>query len=358
MLSPPPTVLVVDDEELILDLLKRSLRGLGHKVQTARSAEQGLKLFRQDQASIATVVTDICMPGVDGLALLGSLKSHDPDLPVILMTAYADIDTARAAIRAGAYDYVTKPFDLSSLGISVGRALEKRRLVAQNRAYRENLERRVEERTQQLREAFARLNSIHLEAICVLCKVAEANDTDTGQHIRRVSLYCTELARALGQPEEFVRQIEYSAPMHDIGKLSIPDLILKKNGQLTPAEWEVMRQHTTRGAEILAGVPFLEMAREIALCHHERFDGNGYPRGLQGQQIPLSARIVSLCDVFDALLSRRCYKAAMPVATALELIEKQVGSHFDPELFEAFQQLLPRMLEIWEQHKGPLTAPA
>jgi len=349
-----PRVVVVEDEEGIRNLLTAALGANGYAVETYPDAHSALQKCNVENTDVALV--DIRMPGMDGLELSRLLRARDPDLPVIIITAHADLESARDSIRLGVYDFIGKPFDIDDVLMSVARASERRALLAENRAYQRELEARVDQRTRQLSEAMHRvehslqeIQRAHLESIFVLSRVSELNDEYTGNHIRRVSSYCGEVARALGCPSEFIEQITYSSPMHDIGKISIPSHILTKPGKLTPAEFEIVKQHTVNGARILEGIPFLSMAREIALTHHERYDGKGYPKGLAGDDIPLSGRIVAVADVFDALISRRPYKQPYPFGKALDIMAQESGEQFDPRVLEAFLGLSERMRQIAER---------
>ena len=351
MSEPARRVLVVEDEEGVRALLASALTANGYAVQALSNAEQAMTASHAE--SFDAAIVDIKMPGIDGIELSRSLRVIAPDLPVILVTAHANVDSAREAIRLGAYDYIAKPFDLDDVLFSVARAAERKALLSQNRAYQQELEAKVEDRTRQLCDAMARIEGsfqevqhAHLESIFVLSRVTELNDEYTGNHIRRVSCYCDEVARGLGCDAEFVEQIIYSSPMHDIGKISIPSHILGKPGKLTPDEFEIVKMHTTSGARILEGIPFLSMAREIALTHHERYDGTGYPAGLSGEAIPLSGRIVAVADVFDALISRRPYKEPYSFEDSLDIMLAEAGKHFDPRVLGVFFGLADRIHEI------------
>ena len=344
-------VLIVEDEEPIRSLLASALNSAGYQVRGAPHAEDALALSRSQTFDAAIV--DIKMPGMDGIELSRALRALDADLPVIVVTAHADVETARDAIRMGAYDYIAKPFDLDDVLLSVARAAERRSLVNENRAYQRDLEVKVEDRTRQLCDAmrriegsFAEVQQAHLESIFVLSRVTELNDEYTGNHIRRVSRYCEEVAGKVGSSAEFIEQITYSSPMHDIGKISIPSEILSKPGKLTADEFEVVKEHTVNGARILNGIPFLTMAREIALTHHERYDGTGYPAGLSGDNIPLSGRIVAVADVFDALISRRPYKEPYTFEDSLDIMSAEAGKHFHPQILGVFLGLSNRIREI------------
>lgn len=350
----PRPVLIVEDEEAIRSLLASALSAAGYQVRGAPNGEDALALSRIHTFDAAIV--DVKMPGMDGIELSRALRALDADLPVIIVTAHADVETARSAIRMGAYDYIAKPFDIDDVILSIARAVERRALLLDNRVYQRDLEAKVEERTRQLCEAmgriehsFSEVQQAHLESIFVLSRVTELNDEYTGNHIRRVSSYCEEVSRALGCSAEFIEQIAYSSPMHDIGKISIPPEILGKPGKLTVDEFEAMKEHSAKGAQILNGIPFLTMAREIALTHHERYNGAGYPSGLKGAEIPLSGRIVAVADVFDALISRRPYKEPYSFEDSLDIMSGEAGEHFDPQILGVFLGLSDRIREIAEQ---------
>ncbi len=347
-------VLIVEDEEPIRSLLASALGAAGYEVCGAPNAQTALSLSRAQTFDAAII--DIKMPGMDGIELSRGLRALDSDLPVIIITAHADVGTARDAIRMGAYDYIAKPFDLDDVLLSVARAAERRTLLHENRAHQRDLEAKVEERTRQLWDAmrrlegsFAEVQQAHLESIFILSRVTELNDEYTGNHIRRVSSYCEAVAKALGCSAEFVEQITYSSPMHDIGKISVPSDILGKPGKLTPDEFEIIKQHTVNGARILDGIPFLTMAREIAMYHHERYDGTGYPTGLSGDAIPLSGRIVAVADVFDALISRRPYKEPYSFEESINIMSTEAGKHFDPQVLGVFLGLSDKIFDIAER---------
>ena len=277
------------------------------------------------------------MPGGTGLDLLRSVKVRFPDVVFILMTAVGDLTAARQALRDGADDFLLKPFKIEDMGLSLRRGLDKKRDTEKLRSDQQRLERLVDARTSELNAAKRKIEKsldaerrAHLESIIVLAKVAEKNDEDTGNHIRRVSRYCSLVSTALGLTWEESEEIAYSAPMHDIGKIAVDQNILQKRGRLTPDEFAAMKLHTIKGAEILEGVPFLSTARDVAIAHHERFDGAGYPYGLVGEAIPLSGRIVAAADVFDALTNKRCYKPAWSLEETLDYMRSESGKHFDP----------------------------
>lgn len=348
----PANLLVVDDQTPVCRLLKKYFEQQGVSVYSAKSGNEALEFL--DKLELSTVLTDINMPDINGLELLEKIKSKNKDIPVIMMTASQEIQSAKSAFKLGAYDYITKPFDQAEVLISVTRALEHRKLIQENREYQKNLESTVSIKTRELQSTLVRLEKAfkenreaHLETIFVLSNIAETNDRDTGNHIKRVSRYCEEVSKRMNLGPEFIDQIAYSSPMHDIGKIFINPSILKKQGKLTPQEYEKAKEHTIRGAEVLKGVPFLKMAHNIALYHHENYDGSGYPKGLAGDEIPIEAQIVAICDVFDALVSKRCYKEEYSLQTSISIIKSEVGRKFSPKLAEILFAIQDDLYQIY-----------
>jgi putative two-component system response regulator len=280
---------------------------------------------------------------------MAGLKGIDPDgyLPVLVITAQPGHKLR--ALQAGAKDFVSKPFELAEVLARVHNLLEVRLLHKELHNYNQVLEQRVRERTADLQESY-------LETIFTLTRAAEHKDIDTGAHVQRISYYCRELARILGQDEEFVDKIFLASPMHDIGKIGIPDHILLKPGGLTEDEWKIMEGHTSMGAKILGSSmsPYLKMGAEIALNHHERWDGEGYPHGKRGEDIPLPARIVNICDIYDALRSKRPYKPAIDHLRTVDIItygdSRNQPEHFDPVIFAAFKQNHQLFRDIFEKY--------
>jgi len=337
-------VLVVEDEEGIRDLLEAALTANGYSVRSFPNGEEALAA--DDAQTYDTAIVDIRMPGMNGLEVSRALHERDPDLPVIIVTAHADLDTARDSIRLGAYDYIAKPFDIDDVMISVARATERRALLAENRAYQRDLEARVQERTRQLSDAmrrvelaFQEIQKAHLESIFVLSRVTEINDEYTGNHIRRVSGTCGEVARALGCDDAFVEQITYSSPMHDIGKISVPSELLTKPGHLTDIEMAIIKTHPEAGNDILKKIPFSGPVAEIVLQHHERMDGSGYPGGLVGDDILLEARILAVADVVEAMSSHRPYRPALGREDARSEITEHAGSLYDRKVVSTCKRL-------------------
>ncbi len=327
--APPPRVLIVDDEPYIRELIQRCLELEGYDCQTAAHAEAALVALSADTFQL--LVSDIHMPGMSGMDLLGVVRQRHPELAVLMVTGVDDRKVGIQALRLGAYGYLIKPFDVNELAINVANALQRRQLALLSQATQERLEGEVRRRTTQIRR---REEEIALRLVAA----AEFRDTDTGAHVRRIGLYAAALAQLLGWPATRVDDLRVAAMMHDIGKIGVPDSILLKPGPLLPDEFETIKQHTVIGARILerSEIALLEMAREIALSHHERWDGGGYPHRLAGDAIPESARIVAVCDVYDALVHDRVYRRAMPEPEVLELMGAQRDHHFDPRMLDPF----------------------
>jgi len=351
MITNQQKVLIVDDESVIRRILRQRLSADGYYCKEAGNAGEALEKLREDPIDL--VILDIKMPGRSGIELLADIKSSYPDAAVIMATAITDTGTAIQCMRKGAYDYLVKPFNLDEVSLSSERALEKRRLELENKAYQQHLEEMVVERTAALKQAIGQIKLASLDTIHRLVQAAEYKDEDTGAHIKRMSQYSAAIARQLGLGDSEVENILYAAPMHDVGKIGIPDRILLKTGGLDADEWEVMKKHTVIGAEILRGseAEFIQLAEIIALTHHEKWDGSGYPRGLRGSKIPLIGRIVAIADVFDALTSKRPYKKPFSTEESLEIIRGGRGSHFEPKVVDAFFAVEDEILSIKEKYK-------
>jgi cyclic di-GMP phosphodiesterase len=331
---PKEKILVVDDEEAIREVISTLLDSQGLQCTTASNGKLGLEAFRKDTFDL--VLSDIVMPEMDGLKLLGELRLDDPDVPVIMVTAMHDISIALEAIRAGAYDYILKPFEKDQLYLSVRRALEHRNLVLENRTYQSDLEQLVAERTQQLSIALQDLEQSYDYTLEALGGALDAKDAETEGHCQRVTAFTITIARAMGVEKGLLRHIARGAFLHDIGKMGVPDNILTKPGPLTAEEREIMRRHCDIGFAVLERIPFLKEAAEIVLSHQECYDGSGYPRGLKGEQIPIGARIFAVADTLDAMISDRPYRKALPISAAREEIQRFSGKQFDPRVVEVF----------------------
>ena len=327
-------VLVVDDEEAIREVVTTLLEAQGYYTLACANGRIALDAFRNDTFDL--VLSDIVMPEMDGLKLLGELRNEDPDVPVIMVTAMHDISIALEAIRTGAYDYILKPFEKDQLYLSVRRALEHRRLVLENRSYQSDLEHLVAERTQQLSIALQDLEQSYDYTLEALGGALDAKDAETEGHCQRVTAFTITIAKAMGVEKGLLRQIARGAFLHDIGKMGVPDQILRKPGPLTTDEREIMRRHCKIGFDVLQRIPFLKEAAEIVLSHQECFDGSGYPRGLRGEQIPVGARIFAVADTLDAMISDRPYRKALPISAARDEIRRFSGRQFDPRVVEVF----------------------
>lgn len=337
-------VLVVDDTPENIDVMSGILRS-DYKVKAALSGQKALKIAQSTPAP-DIILLDVMMPEMDGYEVCRELKSNPQtkNIPVIFVTAKDTESDETFGLDLGAVDYITKPI---SPAIVQARVKTHLSLYDQNR----HLEKTVEDRTKDLVQT-------QLQIIQRLGRAAEFKDNETGLHVIRMSHYSRLIAEALDLPDNYSDLIFKAAPMHDVGKIGIPDSVLLKPGKLDDQEWELMRQHPQFGADIMGDheSELLKEARIIALAHHEKWDGSGYPNGLKGEEIPLSARIVAVADVFDALTTERPYKKAWTVGDAVALIDKESGSHFDPELVAVFHEVLPDILDIKEEYAEGSTA--
>ncbi len=344
-------ILVIDDEEGLRRSLRAFLEDLGYDTLDAANGKEGLEALRRSMPDLAAVIVDLNMPVLDGYGFLKQAVIEAPELPVIVLSGVGVVDDALQAVRLGAWDFLTKPLhNLNILDHTLNKVMEKARLIRENREYQTNLEQLVRQRT-------AELERTRRQIMHRLSRAAEYKDNETGHHVIRVGEIAAVLARALGLDAERCANLRDCAPLHDIGKIGIPDEVLLKPGKLDPAEWTLMQQHCMFGCEILGpltskeeahascenwaapdedGNELLGLARLLALLHHERWDGSGYPFGLAGEAIPLEARIVAVVDTYDALASERPYKKAFPEEKCLAIIRESSGSHFDPRVVEAF----------------------
>ncbi len=350
------TILVVDDMAANRELLQEHVQIMGH---TPVLAENGLSaLAHLKKGLVDLILLDIMMPEMDGTQLLERLNKEPglKEIPVIVLSAIDDMDSVVRCIDLGAMDYLTKPFNSEILAARIRAVLASKLLKEQEAEYQGkletynlNLEATVQERT---REILA----TQMDIIHRLGRAAEYRDNETGMHIKRMSLFCGGLAKQLGLRKREWDIIKDATPMHDVGKIGIPDKILLKPGPLDPDEWQIMKTHATIGAEILSGSQsdILNLAQTIALTHHEKWNGSGYPKGLKGEEIPQVGRMVAICDVFDALCSVRPYKKAWSMEDSFSHLKEQKGRHFDPEMVPLFLDMVPEILEIQDQYGDPL----
>src|SRR5208282_3585736 len=345
-------ILVVDDDEAIREIVCAILAAAGYSWKQASSGMEALALLNSGE-EFELMLSDLMMADLDGIGLLERTKEKFPDMPVVMVTAVHDISVALAAIRNGAYDYLLKPFEREQLLNAVGRALENRRLKVENRTYQTNLEALVRARTDELRAAMADLERSYDITLQALGDALDLKDAETEGHSRRVTAFTIAIARAMGVPQDRVRVIARGAFLHDVGKMAIPDAILRKPGRLSPEEQVIMQQHAQLGYQMLRKIPFLHEAADIVYSHQERFDGSGYPRGLKGDQIPLGARIFAIADTFDAMTSDRPYRAAQSIPSGRREIQRQSGKQFDPEIVQVFQSISER---IWQELRSEIEA--
>ncbi len=328
------TILIVDDAPENIDILRGLLKD-EYKIKVAINGAKALKIA-QSTPDLDLILLDVMMPDMDGYEVCRQLKSQisTVSIPVIFVTAKGETDDETLGFDLGAVDYITKP---------ISPPIVKKRVQIHLALHNEKrlLEALVLERTQELEAS-------RKEIIACLGKAAEYKDNDTGMHVKRMSHYAKVIGLAMGMSEEEANALQETAPMHDIGKIGLPDHILKKPAKLNTEEIQHMRQHPQIGVDILGGqtCPLLNMARSIAISHHEKWDGSGYPKGLKGEEIPLHGRIAAIADVFDALTTKRPYKEAWPLEKALNLLKEESGKHFDPKLVELFMESLPQILEI------------
>jgi putative nucleotidyltransferase with HDIG domain len=339
----PAKILAVDDNSQIVDLTVRFLNSFGYNARGLSDPRQVPDLIRSFNPEVC--ILDIEMPFISGSDLLDAIKSIDPLTEVILLTGMNDTVLAVDLMKRGAADFLLKPLEPKQMDVAVARALEHRRLVIENTAYKLHLEALVEERSKALSDALRNMNELHSATLETLATAIDLRDQGTSGHSRRVANMTVGIAKKMGINDGELIQIEHGALLHDIGKLRIPDSILWKPSELTPEEWEIMRKHPEYGFEFVQKIDFLNEAADIILSHHEKYDGTGYPRGLKGNDISFRTRVFSMVDSIDALLFDRPYHRGAAFPDACEEIRKRAGSHFDPELVEPFLDLLSDYLK-------------
>jgi len=354
-MEQPKRVLVVEDDEMHRRLLTTILTRLGYEVDEAFDGVNGLEKIEANLPDV--ILLDVSLPRMDGYEVARRLKESEKTklIPIVVVSSFAEVENRIKALEAGADDFLSKPIDQTELRARVQSLLKVKAYNDHMVSYQKILEDEVNKRTQQLRKAFDELKTISekikqasLDTVFRLAQAAEYKDEETGSHIKRMGYYTAAIAHQMTLSPQDVEAILYAAPMHDIGKIGIPDRILLKPGSLDEQEWEVMKQHTIIGGNILSGSDsdVLQMAEQIALTHHEKWDGSGYPNGLKNSEIPLWGRISAIADVFDALTSKRPYKKPLLIDQSLEILKNSKGTHFDPDVMDAFFSIEEKIVMI------------
>ncbi len=334
---PPPRILIVDDDESVRDVISVLLKEEGYHCAVASGADMALDLADQEETPL--VISDMKMPGKDGLWLLEAFREKHPDTAVIMLTGYGDTEAAVDCLRRGAVDYLLKPPKLTDLIRSIERALAKRRVELARKRYQKKLERKVRDRTTELRNALKDVSTTYQNTLLALVTALDAREHETSDHSQRVVEYTVAIATRMGIKGHELEEIGRGALLHDIGKIGVPDAVLLKPGKLTPEEWVEMRKHPDIGYAMIAPIPFLAIPSQIVLSHQERFDGRGYPRGLARNEVHIGARIFAVADTLDAITSDRPYRKGTTFQNAIEEIARCSGTQFDPEVVKAFLDL-------------------
>lgn len=345
------TVLVIDDEASIRSYLRAVLLAEGYSVIEAHDGEMALYMIDQQPPDL--ILLDAMMPVMNGFMMAEKLKSSPATktIPIIMLTALSDRETKMRALQSGVEEFLSKPVDRAELWVRVRNLLRLKEYSDLLADYNQQLEQQIEERT-------AELLTSHFDSMFNIMRAAEFRDEETGRHIHRIAFYCKALSIALDMDSDFIYTIYHASPLHDIGKIGVPDHILLKPGRHTPEEWEIMKRHAALGDSILnhgkSTSPFTRMGAEIALNHHERWDGSGYPNGLRSEEIPISARIMAITDVYDALRSKRPYKPAFTHEDTVRIITEGDGrtmpGHFDPTVLAAFSKMAGEFAIIYAEH--------
>ncbi len=331
-------ILVVDDEPEIRDVLCELL-GMDYVCAAASSAEEALEILRAGDFQL--IISDIMMGGMSGLEMIPHVAEASPETVVLMISGVQTVESAIKALRAGAFDYIMKPFDLRQVEAAVRRALDHYELRAAKRRYENHLEELVEQRTAELDRALESVEDAYRSTLKALAQALETRDAETHGHSERVVTYSLRLGRELGLSKQQLKSLEFGSLLHDIGKIGVPDAILRKPASLTSEEWVKMREHPLHGQQILRQIKFLEGAARVVAQHHEKWDGSGYPLGLRGEEIDMNARIFAVADAFDAMTSDRVYRAGRPYEVAAEELERCANAQFDPQVVAGFHRVPP-----------------
>ena len=331
-------ILVVDDEADIRIVLSRKLKRLGYECRSAKDGVDALAEVESHRFDL--ILLDINMPRLSGPEVLSRVRQIDDTTPIVMVSSVDSFDSVRNTLREGACDYLVKPIDFDEFDITVARAIEHGRLLRENREYQKDLEVKVEQRTKELSVALEEIRRTYHRTILALGAALETRDTETQTHSLRVAHYSRVLAVALGVGDETeLTDIERGAYLHDIGKIGVPDRILRKPGSLTDEEWVIMKRHPEIGSRLIQRIEFLRGAAPIVRCHHERYDGSGYPQGLHGETIPRGAKIFAIADALDAMTSERPYGTVVTFEVARRRIVSDSGTHFDPRIVEVYSTM-------------------
>ncbi len=352
--DPAARVLVVDDDPAAVRLLEVLLADASFSFKTAASGEEALVALQREPFD--AVISDLRMPGISGMGLLSEMRGQRPHVAFLVVTGVDDVRTGIQAMTAGADDYLVKPFQEHAVIASLQRALEKKRLEREVEDYRHHLEHMVADRTRELQAALRQLERSYEDTLEALGAAIDLRDSETAGHSRRVCRYSVEIGKAMGLSGSQLKGLAMGAYLHDIGKLGVPDGILLKPGPLSSEEWKLMKRHAQAGYDFVKEIPFLAAAAEIILTHHERYDGSGYPRGFQAEQIPLGARIFAVADTLDAMTSDRPYRRALPFEEAWETIRRGSGRLFDPQVVAAFLSIPEHTWQTIAVHQRQLSS--
>lgn len=322
-------ILIVDDEEDIREILIDSLESLDYHTCTAADGGEAIEIIKRQYDEIAVIICDLKMPKVSGDQVVLFVAREHPIIPIIILSGFAQLDMALDHIRMGAFDYMSKPFKFKELSLTVKRAIEFRALKEQEARYQEELQAKVKEIT-------AKLNNSVIQTVGSLIMAIEEKDKYTRGHSHRVAFYASLVAQNMNLSDEEKKKLEYAALLHDVGKIGISEQILNKPGKLNNVEYEIIKTHPSKGVKILEPLKFLEDLLPIIEAHHERYDGKGYPHGLIHEQIPMLARLIGVCDAYDAMTSERSYRQPLAKEAALQEIKNGSGSQFDPAMVQKF----------------------